>query len=176
VKDEAVKEEESDEDSLELSGPIYDPGGSGGGTLGLINGTYSIEAPSLDDWEEYDGDEFTLELRLMGQFVWGYYNFGMHEGVLCIPRRPYSASGEKFEFTWRGHENGEGEMSFGPGNRGWIQFLGNGNIEGEINCWGTAHFSGWKESDHAMDFQSMKAEWDRHNQENYEYANHSRWG
>jgi hypothetical protein len=146
------------------------------GPLGLINGTYRIKAPDLDQWSMYSGDEFTMELRLNSSFVWGYYDFGMYEGVICIPRRPFRASDEQFEFTWRGHDNGEGEMSFGSENRGWIRFLGNGNIEGQINCYGTAQFRGWKESDHVRGYDSMKSEWDRHNQANYDYANQSRWG
>jgi hypothetical protein len=42
----------------------------------------------------------------------------MFEGVLHLATRPYAASDERFDFTWRGRENGKGEVSFGSDNVG----------------------------------------------------------
>ncbi|KAF1811612.1 hypothetical protein P152DRAFT_438127 [Eremomyces bilateralis CBS 781.70] len=146
------------------------------GPLGMINGTYYLHCPDLDQWSQYNADEFTLSLCLAGTFVWGAYDFGAYSGILCIPRRPYEASDEKFEFTWRGRENGEGVMSFGPGNHGWIRFLRDGRIEGKINCYGNAHFEGEKGDEPERSFRDMKNEWDGYNEDNYNYENRARWG
>jgi hypothetical protein len=146
--------------------------------LGLLNGRYEISCPDLEDWG-YSSPDFSLILTLDGTFLWGAYDLGMFEGILRIPERPYAASTERFDFTWRGRENGEGETSFGPGNEGWIQFLGGGEICGMIGCYGQAMFEGRRvsgsQTKSERDARSMRNEWDGYNQENYDRANVNRW-
>jgi hypothetical protein len=150
------------------------------GPLGLINGEYQIQSSDLDDWSQYNEDEFSLIMCLCGNSVWGAYDFGMHSGIIYLPDRPYAASHDELPFTWRGRENGEGEISFGPGNTGWIRFLGNGKIEGMITCYGQAKFTGQRISGNdtraPRDARSMRDEWDGYNQREYDRANRARWG
>ena len=134
--DSATSESPPDYESI-----IWDSGHSSS-RLGLLNGRYEIDCPDLEQWDIYDGYPFTLILTLEGNSLWGSYDFGMHSGILHLPRRPYTASDERYEFRWRGRENGEGEMSFDDDNVGWIEFLGDGEIDGMINCYGEAMFQG----------------------------------
>lgn len=103
-----------------------DPGPRG--PLGLINGDYDIKCPALDQWDDFSGEEFTLSISLSGTSVWAKYDFGMHYGIMYMPQRPYSSSREKIPFEWRGRDRSEEQMDFGPDNKGWIRFLGNGEI------------------------------------------------
>lgn len=145
--------------------------------LGLLNGRYEIDCPSLEEWGSSD---FSLILTLEGQSLWGSYDFGMFEGIIHVPTRPYNASDQRFEFSWRGHDNGEGETSFGSENVGWLEFLGGGNIRGMINCYGRPIFEGRRVSGNQTrserDARSMRDEWDGYNQQNYDRANRARWG
>ena len=148
--------------------------------LGLLNGRYEIDCPDLEQWDMYDGYPFSLILTLEGNSLWGTYDFGMFSGILHLPRRPYTVSDERYEFRWRGRENGEGEMSFGGGNVGWIEFLGNGVIGGMINCYGEAMFQGRRVSGgqarSERDARSMRDEWNSYNQREYDRENRGRWG
>ncbi|KAK9319960.1 hypothetical protein V1517DRAFT_330877 [Lipomyces orientalis] len=146
--------------------------------LGLIYGVYEIRSDDLDQWSEYAQEEFTLILCLSGNSVWGAYDFGMHHGILYIPNRPYSASQNMVPFTWRGRERGEGEMSFDEDNEGYMRFLGDGKIEGEINCYGQAKFVGRRTSGNntlLRSVASMQHEWNGYNSHEYERERVSRW-
>ncbi|KAF2665484.1 hypothetical protein BT63DRAFT_482421 [Microthyrium microscopicum] len=148
--------------------------------LGLLNGRYNIESSDLDQWTQFSGYQMTLILTLEGQGLWGAYDFGMHSGIIRLLERPYTASDDRFDFTWRGRENSEGQMTFGDTNRGWIQFLGDGRIAGMITCYGQAHFEGIRVSGNQTrserDARSMKSEWNDYNEEEYEVENRARWG
>jgi hypothetical protein len=150
------------------------------GPLGLINGVYEIRSDDLDEWYQYPQDEFELILSLAGDSVWGAYDFGMYSGIIRMPERPYSASYLKVPFTWRGRENGEGEMSYRDEyQHGWIQFLGDGRIEGEINVYGQAKFTGQRisgqETKPPRNVRSMRDEWDSYNEDTYEEERVRRW-
>lgn len=150
------------------------------GPLGLLNGEYEIRSFALNEWPDlYPEHEFNLILCLDQKSLWGAYDFGMFWGIMYLPQRPYRASYDKMPFESRGRERGEGEISFGPGNEGWIQFLGDGRIEGEINCYGRARFSGKRvsglETRTTRDSWSMQDEWMRYNESEYERARVNRW-
>ncbi|KAK9351232.1 hypothetical protein V1523DRAFT_417318 [Lipomyces doorenjongii] len=160
-------------------GGYSNPVSASGQRLGLIDGVYKIRSDDLDQWSEYSQEEFTLILCLSGNSVWGAYDFGMHHGILHTPDRPYSASQDLVPFTWRGRERGEGEMSFDEDNEGYIRFLGDGKIEGEINCYGQAKFIGWRTSGTntrlLRSVASMQHEWNGYNSHEYERERVSRW-
>lgn len=148
--------------------------------LGLINGVYEISSDDLDQWSEYSQDDFELILSLAGDAVWGAYDFGMHSGILHMPERPYSASYRKVPFTWRGRENGEGQMSYQDEcQHGWIQFLGDGRIEGQIDVYGQGKFTGKRisgqETRPPRDVRSMRDEWNSYNEDAYERERVGRW-
>ena len=182
------KSDQTDDNAISESPPDYesvirDSGHSSsqnGSRLGLLNGRYEIDCPDLEQWDAYDGYPFSLILTLEGSSLWGAYDFGMHSGILHLPRRPYTASDERYEFRWRGRENSEGEMSFGDDNVGWIEFLGNGVISGMINCYGEAMFQGQRVSGDQTrserDARSMKDEWDSYNEREYDRESRGRWG
>ncbi|KAF2228711.1 hypothetical protein EV356DRAFT_457192 [Viridothelium virens] len=176
------KDEDSDDDHSEGENDIDQSPSTQLGPLGLINGMYAIDSNDLDEWPDmYDADDFSLILCLEGNTIWGAYDFGMHSGILYLDSRPWTASWDELPFFWRGCENSEGQMSFGPSNHGWIRFLGNGQIEGMINCYGDARFSGQRVSGNGetrapRDARSMRSEWEGYNQREYDRASRARWG
>ncbi|KAK9364584.1 hypothetical protein V1509DRAFT_635927 [Lipomyces kononenkoae] len=147
--------------------------------LGLINGDYEIRSDDLDQLSGFPQEEFTLTLCLSGNTIWGAYDFGMHHGILYIPNWFHSASQGMVPFTWRGRERGEGEMSFNEDNEGYIRFLGDGKIGGEINCYGQAKFIGWRTSGKntrlSRSLASMQNEWNGYNEREYERERVARW-
>ncbi|KAF2836986.1 hypothetical protein M501DRAFT_212835 [Patellaria atrata CBS 101060] len=98
--------------------------------LGLINERYHIKCPDLLEWD-YDVDSFTLILTLDGDTIWGAYDFGMFEGLIFIPNRPWEGYTIIYEFTWKGRENSEGVISYNTRYQtDAIRFLGDGQITG----------------------------------------------
>jgi hypothetical protein len=150
--------------------------------LGLINGRYSISCPTLQyQWTMFMDHEFSLVLTLQGDSIWGAFDFGMFNGIIHLPERPFQASNTPFEFSWRGVENGEGEIQYDDGNQhGWIKFLGDGEIEGMISVYGDATFQGTRVSGQQTrserDARSLQYEWDTYSEEAHERARVGRWG
>lgn len=152
------------------------PRASGAPSLGLINGLYEISCPEIEN--EWGCDGMTLILTLDTPSIWGEYDFGMFAGILHVPERPYSASGQELMFHWRGRENGENEMSFGDRCQGGISFVGNGRIEGWINLCGECFFKGTRREGPGAPIRSavsMQDEWDGYNEDEYERENIGRW-
>jgi hypothetical protein len=147
--------------------------------LGLINGYYEIESPSLDEWSQFPQEDFSLLLSLSGNSVWGEYDFGMFYGILHMPKRPWTASEETIPFKWRGGNRSDSEIRFGNDNKGFIRFLGEGKIEGEINCYGHAKFSGWRTSgddtSSPRTVASLRREWAGYNEDEYDRRQAARW-
>ncbi|CAI7602943.1 unnamed protein product [Penicillium discolor] len=147
-------------------------------TLGLLNGTYEVRSPDIEDqWPRampFDG--ITLSLRLNGREMWGTYEFGAFEGVMWMPERPMRPSFDRMPFKWRGRETGEGEMSFDDNQEGWIEFLGDGDIVGMISCCGDLHFRGQRINSSVRTASDLREEWDGYNEEEYGRENRARWG
>ena len=144
--------------------------------LGLINGIYDISCSTVEG--EWDCTDLTIILALDGTTIWGVYDLGMFSGILFLPNRPWQASDETLPFTWRGRENGEGEMSFGDGCEGEVSFLGNGRIEGWIGVYGRCAFEGVRRVEavtNVRSARSMRDEWGGYNQVAYDEANRARW-
>ena len=145
--------------------------------LGLINGIYDLSCLTVEG--EWGCTDITIILALDGTTIWGAYDLGMFSGILFLPNRPWQASDEPLPFTWRGTENGEGEMSFGDGCEGEISFLGNGRIEGWIGVYGRCAFEGVRRVEagtNVRSVRSMRDEWGSYNQVAYDEANRARWG
>ena len=147
-----------------------------GPSLGLINGIYDLSCQTVED--NWDCTDLTLTLTLDSTTVWGAYDLGMFSGILFLPDRPWQASNSPLPFTWRGRENGEGEMDFGDDCEGEISFLGNGVIEGWISVYGRCSFEGRRRQEAGTAVRparSMRAEWDGYNEEAYEEERVGRW-
>lgn len=145
-------------------------------SLGLINGVYDLSCPTVE--REWSCTDLTLTVSLEGTTIWGAYDLGMFSGIAFLPSRPWQASNDPLPFTWRGRENGEGEMSFGHGCEGEISFLGNGQIEGWISVYGRCCFKGVRRpgaGTAARSARSMRVEWEGYNERAYEEESRARW-
>lgn len=147
--------------------------------VGFINGVYDLSCDTAEG--QWGCTDLTLTLALEGTTVWGAYDLGMFSGILFLPDRPWHASKEPLPFTWRGRENGEGEMSFGNGCQGEISFLGKGRVEGWINVYGNCAFNGVRRAGAGTvattrPARSMKVEWEGYNERAYEEERTGRWG
>ncbi|KAI1091685.1 hypothetical protein F5B19DRAFT_457186 [Rostrohypoxylon terebratum] len=144
--------------------------------LGLLNGCYGIEAPYVTD--EWDHTDLSLVLTLSGSELWGKFDLGIIEGILHFPQRPYVSSHDAVNFTWRGQEL-DGPVVHGNGNKGWIRFLGDGQIEGFLD-WMRIEFHGTRLSGQGtrsdVEARTMQFEWNEYNETEYEQANRDRWG
>ncbi|KUM61124.1 hypothetical protein ACN42_g5998 [Penicillium freii] len=145
-------------------------------TLGLLNGTYKVRSPDIANQWDIVPEALTLSLRLNGREIWGEYKFEMFEGILWMPERPMRSSFDRIPFKWRGRENGEGEMSFDDDQEGWIEFLGDGDIVGMINCCGDLHFRGQRIDSSVRTASDLRDEWDGYNEEEYDRECRARWG
>ncbi|MCJ1450160.1 hypothetical protein MMC28_000489 [Mycoblastus sanguinarius] len=149
-------------------------------SLGLINGYYDIECPTMREQfgDNFDPDSLSLILTLDGPRIWGAYDFGQFSGILLLENRPYSASDEALPIKWRGRENGEGEMDFGDHCYGEIAFQGNGQITGMLNLFGDCEFFGKRQPGPGTAIRpaaSMGQEWDGYNDSVYNDEASNRW-
>jgi hypothetical protein len=146
-------------------------------SLGLLNGTYKVRSSDIEgNWTDATSGGITLSLRLDGKEIWGKYEFGAFEGVLWMPERPMKPSFDRVAFNWRGRETGESEMSFGDDQESWIEFLGDGEIVGMINCCGDLHFRGQRIDGYVQTASELRDEWDGYNEEAYRRENSARGG
>lgn len=145
--------------------------------LGLLNGDYDIDSQDILGQWDYDPERFELCLTLSGSSLWGRFNLGVYEGVLFIEDRPWRSSHDQVWFTWRGRED-QGPIMSGDRNRGWIKFLGDGEIEGWLGAQSLS-FRGRKIPHQGtrsrIDARSMKDEFDGYSEAEYERENQARW-
>ncbi|KAI0552825.1 hypothetical protein F4679DRAFT_534047 [Xylaria curta] len=144
-------------------------------SLGLLNGRYDIFSHEANG--QWGCDDFDLVLTLSGRELWGKFDLGIISGILHFNERPWDSSEDRVPFTWRGEER-EGQIWYGNNHRGWIKFLGDGRIEGELDYM-SLDFSGERVSGRntrsEIDAQSMRREWDGYSEEEYERLNRARW-
>lgn len=157
-----------------------EPSGEDLPRLGLLNGYYDIECPTIaDEWPDWGADNMSLVLTLDSPGMWGAYDFGMFSGILNMQDRPWDSSHEPIPCRWRGQDNSEGEMSFGDQCTGAIAFLGGGRIQGWLSLYGRCEFYGTRRSgpgNAPRTAASMRQEWDGYNDEEYAAASRRRWG
>jgi hypothetical protein len=145
-------------------------------SLGLINGFYVVTCPYVTG--QWGCQDLNIIVCFDTQHVWCAYDFEAFTGIFLLDRRPVQASAEQIPVRWRGRETGEGEMTTGNNNHGWISFLGGGRIEGCLEIMGDFEFEGYKvEGGGPMrSARSMREEWESYNEEAYEYERVNRWG
>lgn len=132
--------------------------------LGLLNGEYDIV------FDEPTGNFFNTNgpgvhpkicLTLNWDEMFGSLKLGILDGILWMPERPQRASEEKMPFQWYGKVSGQ--LFVGYENSGWIQFLGDGQIEGEISCFRRYKFQGRRISGEntrpARNVHDLRREW-----------------
>ncbi|KAI3340315.1 hypothetical protein F4824DRAFT_417556 [Ustulina deusta] len=167
------QEYDDDDDSDDSDDP---PPPSSLGPLGLLNGRYGIFSNEAND--QWGCDDFDLVLTLSGNELWGKFDLGIVSGILHIDERPWESSDDPVPFTWRGEER-DGQIFYGNINRGWITFLGNGHIQGQLDYM-TLDFGGDRLSGQStrsqIDARSMQREWHGYSEEEYERLNRARWG
>ncbi|KAI0973121.1 hypothetical protein F4678DRAFT_427990 [Xylaria arbuscula] len=161
-----------DGDSDDPDGP---PPPSSLGPLGLLNGRYDIFSREAND--QWGCDDFDLILTISGRQLWGQFDLGVVSGILHFDERPWESSDDRVRFTWRGCER-DGPIFYGNRNGGWIRFLGDGCIEGELDFMGL-DFKGERLSGQGtrsqIDAHSMQREWNEYTEEEYERLNRARW-
>ncbi|KAI8634205.1 hypothetical protein F5Y19DRAFT_203728 [Xylariaceae sp. FL1651] len=144
--------------------------------LGLLNGRYDIASNEVR--EQWGDENFDLVLTLSGHEMWGKFDLGIVSGILHFAERPLVSSLERVPFTWRGEET-DGPIHYGNNNRGWIQFLGDGRIEGELDFmrldFGGERLPG-QGTRSEIDVATMRREWNGYSETEYERLNRARWG
>ncbi|KAI1033130.1 hypothetical protein LB505_010595 [Fusarium chuoi] len=142
--------------------------------LGLLNGDYEVESLDVSEQWDFDPDEFQLTLTIAGNRLWGRFNLGVYEGVLVIEERPMRSSHDRVWFKWRGRED-QGPIMYGDHNQGWMEFLGDGRIEGYLGCQSLSFQArrlpgqGTRSS---IDARTLQDEWNGYL---YEEENRARW-
>jgi hypothetical protein len=122
-------------------------------------------------------DDLELTLTLAGNELWGRFNLGVYEGVLRFDERPMRSSHDRLYFTWRGRED-QGPVIYGENNEGWMEFLGNGRINGCIDRQSLSfrvrrvEGQGTRSSIDARDLQD---EYDGYDEDLYDQENRARW-
>jgi len=147
--------------------------------VGDYTGCFEVSCPTVvSEWPDHcDSDSLTLELGVHGKALWGKYDLGMFSGIILFSRIP-TVSNEFVPCSWRGRENGEGEMSFGEYCTGTIAFLPNRKLAGTLSVYGDLAFAGtgWGSKVSSEEVKSWKNEWEEFNDDRYEYERRARWG
>jgi len=146
------------------------------GALGLLTGSYDI-ASSVSQERTHVSSDGSLVLAVAGDELWGWFDLGIVKGVLNIPQRPWTSSHNQVPFTWYGREN-EGPIIYGNENHGWIKFLGDGRIQGDLG-WNGISFSGQRhlgqDTGSDIDARHMGNQWSECSEGLYEMENRARW-
>ncbi|KAL5605747.1 hypothetical protein FOVSG1_005894 [Fusarium oxysporum f. sp. vasinfectum] len=145
--------------------------------LGLLNGDYEVESLDVSEQWDFDPDEFQLTLTISGNRLWGRFNLGVYEGVLLFEARPMRSSHDRVWFKWRGRED-QGPVIYGDNNEGWMEFLGDGRIEGWLGHQSLSFQArrlpgqGTRSS---IDARTLQDEWNGYSYDLYEEENRARW-
>jgi len=150
-----------------------------------IRGEYAINAPYLaEEWPDSSSGDLELSLSPSpgtGKHLWGNFNFGIVTGSIRGGAPPKSVRGT-VAFEWRGHEQGEGQMEYGPENKGTLTFLGDGKLRGTMEGGPMEQFTftGVQKPQKSVNWpkrvKEWKEEWRGINDRSYGAAEVGRWG
>ncbi|KAJ5776224.1 DNA-repair protein UmuC-like N-terminal [Penicillium nucicola] len=133
--------------------------------LGLLNGEYEISSNEpAGNLIHRNGVRVQPKicLTLNWDEMWGSIELGILEGIIWIAKRPKKASEEKIAFEWYGRASEQ--LFVGRENSGWIRFLGDGQIEGEISCFRRYTFVGQRisgeDASPPRKARDLRAEWE----------------
>lgn len=145
--------------------------------LGLLNGSYDMTSSEVSSQWPSQGSEFEFVFTIAGSSMWASFDLGIVEGIMYFAQRPMTSSHERVNFIWRGQE-AEGPISYGNRNTGWIKFLGDGRIEGQIDFM-SIDFRGRRVPGQgtrsAVDANTLRREWEGYSEEEYERQRVARW-
>jgi hypothetical protein len=100
-----------------------------------VQGKFAITAPYLaEQWPDSASSDLELTLAPSsgtGRHLWGSFNFGIVSGIIRCGAPPKTIR-ETVAFDWRGYEQGEGQMEYGPENKGTLIFLDNDKLCGTM--------------------------------------------
>lgn len=149
-----------------------------------LKGKFDIVAPGLsDEWPDC-GDSFTFTISPSpgtSKHLWISFELGVVSGVMRSTGPPPTTINTPCDFTWRGTESGEGEMTFQDCNVASVIFLGDGKIKGTISgdLFEDVDFVGKLKKKVAVLPKHVK-EWKKTyrgiNSESYRRAEKMRWG
>ncbi|KAF4437599.1 hypothetical protein FACUT_5531 [Fusarium acutatum] len=145
--------------------------------LGLLNGDYEVESVDVSEQWDFEPNEFQLTLTISGNRLWGRFNLGVYEGVLLFEERPMRSSHDRIWFKWRGRED-QGPVIYGDRNEGWMEFLGDGRIEGWLDHQSLsfqAHRLPGQGTRSSIDARTLQDEWNGYSYDLYEEENRARW-
>lgn len=132
--------------------------------LDLLAGEYYVFSDRAPV-EGYGNGGYDFSLALSDGQLWGKFEFGRMQGVLRFDEPPPpDPSSDSVPFMWRGVWDAEGVDPVrwcGEDCRGWMKFLGDGEIEGEfdgltIDFWGEKNAT----DAHEISARDMECEWE----------------
>ncbi|KAK6442742.1 hypothetical protein LTR95_001025 [Oleoguttula sp. CCFEE 5521] len=150
--------------------------------IDLSNVMYSVRTSIGEEWEEYSGHESTIILCMVGNQLWGLYDFGMFEGAIRMTERRRGGLGDIINFQWRGIENSEKTISYDESRQTGQITIGDGSnvsgtfyeIYGPVSFWGRR--VAIRQTDRGHSSSTLERRWNRYREEAYEEEPVRRWG
>ncbi|OQU93975.1 hypothetical protein CLAIMM_00403 [Cladophialophora immunda] len=129
-----------------------------------ISGTYFVTNKPFFPFD------ITLQIDHGQQKLWGRFDVGSKSGVLRADDIAHITSGNAVSFGWRSEDENDGNMRFGRGCDGYIEFDGEGWMRGRFR--GLMHgedvdFQGELVDEDGLDVAEMKHAWDEFPQKAY---------
>ncbi|EXJ56553.1 hypothetical protein A1O7_06897 [Cladophialophora yegresii CBS 114405] len=122
-----------------------------------ISGTYFFPRAPFQPFS------LTLQVDDRSRQLWGRFQIGSKEGVLCVGDMSGISSDHAVSFGWRSEDQDDGFMKFGRGCDGAIEFDGEGWIRGHFNglMYGEdVEFVGEWVNGEGLDVREMKHIWE----------------
>ncbi|EXJ80085.1 hypothetical protein A1O3_08371 [Capronia epimyces CBS 606.96] len=92
-----------------------------------VSGLYHVQAPQLQA-----SCSLALKIDHASGQLWGNFRFGTKSGVLRMDELAGVAEGQPTSFAWRSKDDKTGQLKFGRGCDGSIEFDGNEGVKGRF--------------------------------------------
>ncbi|CAG9949502.1 unnamed protein product [Clonostachys rosea f. rosea IK726] len=135
--------------------------------LSYINGRYAITCPYVAENYPLYGSAYVLVFAISGSSLWASFDLGVVQGVMYFPDSPRQSSYDPVPFKWRGRE-AEGPIMYGDQNQGWIKFLGDGRIEGQLQYHKISFRGRRRPGPATVNAVTMQNRWNGYSEEGYE--------